>query len=180
MSTPNYTTPNGVRRMQRELEWLRTTERPKVTEEVRYAASLGDRSENAEYHYGKKRLRQIDGRMRFLIKRLEKVRQIDPATMDFAEVRFGATVVVEDEDGNEQTWRLYGEDEVDVEHGILSFRSPLARAMMGKTEGDEVVFNAPKGQRQLEIIEVRYEPCPPLEPAPWEGKVDVERVRNLG
>ena len=98
-----------------------------------------------------------------MIKRLEKVRLVDPATMDFAQVRFGATVVLEDEDGAQQTWRFYGEDEVDVERSILSFRSPLGQALMGKEEGDSVVFMAPKGRRELEIVEVRYEPCPELE-----------------
>ena len=159
---PNYITPYGYEIMRRELEWLDHEERPRVVSEVSYAASLGDRSENAEYIYGKKRLRQIDSRRRFLVKRLEKARLVDPADMSGTTVRFGATVVIADEEGEERTWRIYGEDEVDVQAGILSWRSPLANALMGKEEGDGVRFRAPSGQREVEIVEVRYEPCPPV------------------
>jgi transcription elongation factor GreB len=155
-------TPNGYERIRRELEWLETEERPKVVKEVAYAASLGDRSENAEYIYGKKRLRSIDSRRRFLLKRLEKAQLVDPAELSGEVVRFGATVVLADEEGVEKTWRLYGEDEVDVEAGILSWRSPIATAIMGKEEGDGVRFRAPGGMREIEIVEVRYEPCEPL------------------
>ena len=162
MSHPNYITPNGLDRIRRELLWLEKEERPRVVREVSYAASLGDRSENAEYIYGKKRLRKIDSRRRFLIKRLEKARPVDPAQMSGPKVRFGATVVIEDEAGREQTWRIYGEDEVDVEGGVLSWRSPLAQALMGKEEGDGVTFRAPGGVREIEIVEVRYEPQAPL------------------
>lgn len=157
---PNYITPYGLERMRRELLWLDHEERPKVVAEVSYAASLGDRSENAEYIYGKKRLREIDRRRRFLVKRLEKARMVDPATLSGEIVRFGATVVVEDEEGEVKTWRIYGEDEVDVAAGILSWRSPLARALMGKEPGDATTFRAPGGMRELELIEVRYEPTP--------------------
>ncbi len=162
MSHPNYITLNGLERIRRELLWLEKEERPRVVSEVSYAASLGDRSENAEYLYGKKRLRKIDSRRRFLIKRLEKARPVDPAQMSGDTVRFGATVVIEDEDGEQQTWRIYGEDEVDVEAGVLSWRSPLARALMGKTEGDSVSFSAPGGTREIELIEVSFEPQEPL------------------
>lgn len=162
---PNYITPNGLDRLTRELDWLERQERPKIVAEVQYAASLGDRSENAEYIYGKKRLRQIDSRRRFLIGRLEKVRLVDPAAMKGDAVNFGATVVVADEEGEERTWRIYGEDEVDVEAGVLSWRSPIATAMLGKREGDAVSFDAPGGRREIEIIEVRYEkqPSPPAD-----------------
>jgi transcription elongation factor GreB len=129
---------------------------------VAWAASLGDRSENAEYIYGKKRLRQIDGRRRFLIKRLEIARPVDLALMSGERVKFGATVVVAGEDGEETTWKLYGEDEVDVAAGVLSWRSPLGRALTGKEAGDEVTFQAPGGRRTLEILEVRFELQPPL------------------
>jgi len=159
---PNYITPNGYERIRRELEWLETEERPMVVKEVSYAASLGDRSENAEYIYGKKRLRQIDSRRRFLLKRLEKAQLVDPAGLKGEVVRFGATVVLADEEGEEKTWRLYGEDEVDVAGGVLSWRSPIAQAIMGKEEGDGARFRAPGGMREVEIVEVRYEPCPPL------------------
>ncbi len=158
---PNYITPPGYERLRRELLWLDQEERPRVTAEVSYAASLGDRSENAEYIYGKKRLREIDSRRRFLVKRLEKARVVDPAAIVGPVVRFGATVVLEDEKGS-RTWRIYGEDEVDVEKGILSWRSPIARAILGKQEGDVARFEAPGGTREVEIVEVRYEPVPEL------------------
>ncbi|MCB9684909.1 MAG: transcription elongation factor GreB [Alphaproteobacteria bacterium] len=158
---PNYMTPPGYERMRRELLWLDQVERPRVTAEVSYAASLGDRSENAEYIYGKKRLREIDSRRRYLVKRLEKARVVDPATMSGPTVRFGATVVLEDERG-ERTWRIYGEDEVNVDQGILSWKSPIAKAIMGRQEGDVARFEAPGGTREVEIVEVRYEPAPEL------------------
>ena len=162
MRLPNYITPVGYERIRRELEWLEKEERPRIVAEVAYAASLGDRSENAEYIYGKKRLRQIDSRRRFLIKRMEMARLANPADIQAEEVRFGATVTIEDEDGNERVWKLYGEDEVDVDAGVISWKSPIARAMMGKTEGDDFTVNAPAGKRTYELIEVRYEPCEPL------------------
>ena len=169
MSDPNLITPVGLERIRRELDWLQKSERPMVTREVAYAASLGDRSENAEYHYGKKRLRSIDSRMRFLMKALDQVRIVDPSTIQGAQVRFGATVVVEDEEGRQQTWRLYGESEVDIDRGVLSWRSPLARALVGKSEGDSVRFKAPQGMRELEICEVRYEAQEPL-PEDWKPR----------
>jgi len=159
---PNYMTLMGLERIRRELQWLEKVERPRVVAEVAWAASLGDRSENAEYIYGKKRLRQIDSRRRFLIKRLEIARPVDLSLMSGDRVKFGATVVVADEEGVETTWRLYGEDEVDVAGGILSWRSPLGRALMNKEEGDEVTFVAPGGKRTLELLELRFEPQDPL------------------
>ena len=167
MDDPNYITGFGYERMRRELDWLDRVERPRVTAEVSYAASLGDRSENAEYIYGKKRLREIDSRRRFLVKRLEKARLVDPATLSGTVVRFGATVVLADEKGEERTWRIYGEDEVDVAAGILSWKSPIARAIFGKNEGDSARFAAPGGEREVEILEVRYEPAPVF-PAQWD------------
>jgi len=162
VSTPNYLTPNGAERLRRELDWLQRVERPKITKEVAWAASLGDRSENAEYIYGKKKLRQIDGRMHFVMQRLSNVIIVDPGTQKGKKVLFGATVVLGSEDGGEKTWRIWGEDEVDVDHGILSHRSPLGRALLGKSEGDEVRFEAPGGSREVEILEVRYEAQEPL------------------
>jgi transcription elongation factor GreB len=159
---PNYITLRGLERVRRELLWLEKEERPKIVAEVAWAASLGDRSENAEYIYGKKRLRQIDGRRRYLIKRLEIARPVDLDLMGGERVTFGATVVVANADGEETTWKLYGEDEVDVAGGVLSWRSPLGRALTGKEAGDEVTFQAPGGRRTLEVVEVRFEPQPPL------------------
>ncbi len=153
-------TPRGFERLRRELEWLDHEERPRIVAEVSYAASLGDRSENAEYIYGKKRLREIDARRTFLVKRLERARVVDPASIDATVVRFGCTVTVADENGAEKTWRIYGEDEVDVEAGILSWKSPLARALHGKGEGEVARFEAPGGLREVEIMAVRYEACP--------------------
>jgi len=162
VSTPNYITPAGAERLRRELEWLQREERPRITQEVSWAASLGDRSENAEYIYGKKRLREIDKRMRFLMGRLGNVIVVDPASQTGTKVLFGATVVIETEDGEERTWRIWGEDEVDVEGGVLSWKSPLGRALLGKEEGDGVTYRAPGGVREVEILEVRYEPQEPL------------------
>ncbi|MEQ1566447.1 MAG: transcription elongation factor GreB [Myxococcota bacterium] len=159
---PNYMTPRGYERIRRELEWLELVDRPRVVAEVSYAASLGDRSENAEYIYGKKRLREIDKRRGYLLKRLERAQMVDPARLSGEVVRFGATVVIADEKGVEKTWRIYGEDEVDVEAGVLSWRSPIARAVLGKREGDTARFESPGGPREVEIVEVRYHPCEPL------------------
>ena len=159
MSEPNYMTPYGLARMQRELEWLDHSERPRIVAEVSYAASLGDRSENAEYIYGKKRLREIDSRRTFLVKRLEKARVVDPSTLSGDVVRFGATVTLADDVG-ERTWRIYGEDEVDVAAGILSWKSPIGKAILGKREGDTARFEAPGGVREVEIVAVSYEPAP--------------------
>jgi len=170
----NYITPNGLRSIQYEMEWLRTVERPKVVAEVSYAASLGDRSENAEYIYGKKRLRSIDSRIGFLITAVNKIREVDPGQIQQDKVVFGATVVVEDEEGVERTYRIYGAHEVNLDKGIISHKSPIARAMMGKSEGDAVVFQAPGGRRELEILKVRYESQPPLPVPQWKIDKDAE------
>jgi transcription elongation factor GreB len=167
MGEPNYITPRGLERIRRELEWLEREERPKVVAEVAYAASLGDRSENAEYIYGKKRLREIDRRRGFLVKRLETAQLVDPAALRGDKVLFGATVVVANADGSEKTWSIWGEDEVDVEGGVLSWRSPLARALMGKRPGDAVTYATPGGLREVELLDVKYGPQPPL-PEPLE------------
>lgn len=162
MGRTNYISKRGLERITRELEWLNKTERPRIVAEVSYAASLGDRSENSEYLYGKKRLREIDRRLRFLINRLDNIIVVDPAEQKHEAIVFGATVTIETEDGEEQVWRIFGEDEVNVEKGILSWRSPLARALLGKKEGDSVQFHAPGGSRELEILDVAYNPQPPL------------------
>ena len=168
MGEINYITKRGLEKITRELEWLNKIERPKIVAEVSYAASLGDRSENSEYLYGKKRLREIDRRLRFLIKRLDNIVVVDPAEQRSDKIVFGATVVVETEDGEEQTWCIFGVDEVNVEKGVLSWKSPLARALLGKQEGDAIAFKAPGGERELEIIEVRYDPQDPIS----DGELD--------
>lgn len=162
MGEPNYITPVGLERITREIDWLQKAERPRIVREVTFAASLGDRSENAEYIYGKRRLREIDSRLRFLIGRLDNIVVIDPARGSGPAVRFGATVVVADEHGQQRTWRIYGEDEVNLERGILSCRSPIARALMGKTAGQDVKFDAPGGKREVEVIDVSWEAQEPL------------------
>ncbi len=162
MGEPNYITPRGLERIRRELEWLERDERPHVVAEVAYAASLGDRSENAEYIYGKKRLREIDRRRGFLVKRLETAQLVDPAALGGDRVLFGATVVVAGPDGVEKTWAIWGEDEVDVAAGILSWRSPLARALLGRRAGESLTYLTPGGMREIELLEVRFGPQPAL------------------
>ena len=177
MSRQNVITKRGLAKILSELQWLQKEERPRITAEVSYAASLGDRSENAEYIYGKKRLREIDRRMRYLIGRLDNIVEVDPAAQAARagdKVLFGATVVIADEHGNEKTWRLFGEDEVDVEAGILSWKSPIGRALLNKEEGDEVTYQAPGGARTVEIVEVRYDAQVPVA----EG--DLEAWRQPG
>jgi len=153
---PNYITPSGAKKLSEELGWLRTTERPRVVQEVADAAAQGDRSENAEYIYGKRRLREIDRRMRHLTKRLEAAVVVDPKTRSGDQVFFGATVLVEDEDGVQSTYVVVGEDEIDSKNGRISWRSPVGRSLLGKRAGDIVVVRRPAGEIELELVDVRY------------------------
>jgi len=153
---PNYITPEGAKRLQEELGHLRSRERPKVVTEVADAAAQGDRSENAEYIYGKKRLREIDRRMRFLTKRLEAAVVITPSAQTGDRVFFGAQVVVEDEDGNEMRYQIVGEDEIDLKQGRVSWRSPIGRVLLKKTAGDTVTLRKPSGEIELTIVGVSY------------------------
>ena len=154
----NYLTPLGWRRMRDELQWLVVTERPQVTSVVSWAAKLGDRSENADYQYGKKRLREIDRRIRYLTKRLEAAEVVDPATREETDqVFFGATVTYADAEGREHTVRIVGIDEMDPAHHYVSWISPIARALIKAREGDTVSLHTPAGVEQIEIVEVRYE-----------------------
>lgn len=157
MSNPNYITREGAKRLQEELGHLRSKERPKVVQEVSDAAAQGDRSENAEYIYGKKRLREIDRRMRFLTKRLESAMIVEPRAQGDGLVFFGAYVEVEDEDGVIARYRIVGEDEIDLHQGHISWRSPLGRALLKKRAGDVVVFHKPSGEMELTLLTVRYE-----------------------
>jgi len=160
----NYMTPHGWRRMRDELTWLVKTERPNVTSVVSWAAKLGDRSENADYQYGKKRLREIDRRIRYLTKRLEAGEIVDPGTREETDqVFFGATVTYVTSEGGEQTVRIVGIDEMDPSRGYVSWISPIARALIKAREGDMVNLKTPAGDQALEIIEVRYEDIP-MEP----------------
>jgi transcription elongation factor GreB len=163
----NYLTPAGWRRMRDELTWLVKTERPNVTSVVSWAAKLGDRSENADYQYGKKRLREIDRRIRYLTKRLEAAEVVDPATReDTDQVFFGATVTYATREGGEQTVRIVGIDEMDAGKHYVSWVSPVARALIKAREGDTVNLQTPAGAQELEILEVRYEEIPmaPFQP----------------
>jgi len=157
----NYLTPGGWRRMRDEVQWLVNTERPAVTSVVSWAAKLGDRSENADYQYGKKRLREIDRRIRFLTKRIEAAEVVDPATREETDqVFFGATVTYANRKGDEHTIRIVGIDEMDPSRHYVSWISPIARAFIKCREGDTVTLRTPGGDEELEIVEVRYETIP--------------------
>ncbi len=153
---PNYITPGGARRLKDELHRLLTTDRPEVVRTVSWAASNGDRSENGDYIYGKRRLREIDRRIRFLQKRLEAARVVDPLEQKGDRVVFGATVTVADEEGDERTYRIVGIDESEPTVGKVSWISPLAKTLMGARAGDGVTLRTPKGEEELEVLEVRF------------------------
>ncbi len=142
--------------MRAELDELWTVERPRVTQQVADAAALGDRSENADYIYGKRRLREIDRRLRFLSKRLDVVVVVSEPPSDPKRAFFGAYITVEDEDGVEKTYRIVGGDESDMAKGWISIDSPVARALVGKSEGDEVTVKVPKGDVVYTVIGVQY------------------------
>jgi len=153
-----YITLEGAQRLRAELKQLHSVERPKVTNEVSVAAAMGDRSENAEYIYGKKRLREIDRRLQFLSKRLEQLTVVDPTEQkDESKVYFGATVTLEhDDDGSKVTYVLVGPDETDLKSSRISVDSPVGKALMGKREGDLVTVRRPKGEVDFTIIAIRY------------------------
>jgi transcription elongation factor GreB len=152
----SYITPEGFRRLQEEAERLWRIERPRVTQQVAEAAALGDRSENAEYLYGKKRLREIDGRLRFLQKRLDSLTVVSEPPPRVDRIYFGAFVTVEEESGECATYRLVGPDESDPSQGLLSIESPLGRVLMGRGEGDEVTLRRPRGEVALVVVSIRY------------------------
>ena len=155
----NYITPGGYARLKDELEHLLRRERPHIVEVVHWAASNGDRSENGDYLYGKKRLREIDRRIRFLTRRLDLAEMVDPARQGNTEqVFFGATVTVCDEQGEESTYQIVGVDETDFARNRISWISPLARALLKAREGDVVRFQSPAGWREIEIIGIAYVP----------------------
>ena len=160
----NYITPSGLRRLIDEHRFLLTRERPAVTQVVAWAASNGDRSENADYQYGKRRLRQIDRRIRFLTKRIDAAEVVDPETprpgKAAARVFFGATVRYANAAGQERVVSVVGTDEVDLDRNHISWVSPLARALMKSGPGDRVTLHAPGSTEQLLILEVRYERIP--------------------
>ena len=163
----NYITPAGLQRLKDEHRFLLNRERPAVTQVVAWAASNGDRSENADYLYGKRRLRQIDSRIRFLTKRIDAAEVVDPAATRpraaATRVFFGATVTYKDAAGREHVVRIVGIDEVDLNRRYISWMSPLARALMKASPGDRVVLHAPKKTEPLEIVDVEYQAIP-IEP----------------
>ncbi len=153
-----YITPAGADQLRAELEQLWRIERPQVTQAVSDAAAMGDRSENAEYIYGKKRLREIDRRIRYLQKRIAELLIVDRSPDDSARIFFGAWVRLEDDAGRIVTYRIVGTDEFDPDRGCISIDSPLARALLKKAEGDELVVDLPNGRGAYTVIAVRYRP----------------------
>jgi len=153
----SHITPEGRQRLQDEFDQLWHVKRPQVTQAVSEAAAQGDRSENAEYIYGKKQLREIDSRLRFLTKRLENVVVVDRLPADLDRVFFGAWVTLEDEQGESHEYRLVGPDEFDMHSAYISMDSPTAKALMKKQVGDEVEVQAPSGSVYYEVIAVRYD-----------------------
>ena len=171
----NYITPGGLQRLRDELRFLLTKERPVVTQVVAWAASNGDRSENADYQYNKRRLRQIDRRIRFLTKRIDAAEVVDPAAprngRAASHVFFGATVRYANAAGTERVVRIVGVDEIDLNRDQISWQSPLARALMKSGPGDCVVLHAPGGTERLQILDVRYERIPE---EPFSGPLGAE------
>jgi transcription elongation factor GreB len=153
----SYITPEGEQTLREELHQLWKVERPVVTNTVHEAAKNGDRSENGDYIYGKRRLREIDSRVRFLNKRLEEVEVVERIPEDRSKIFFGAWVTLEDEAGEEQCWRVVGPDEFDLAKGKLSMDSPLARALLGKCLDDEVRVQSPAGEQVYCVTNVRYQ-----------------------
>lgn len=161
MSSPkppdkNYITPAGFEKLRAEYVELLSVERPKTVTVVTWAASNGDRSENADYQYGKKRLREIDRRLHFLKTKMQDAEVIDPAKITSEKVVFGATVTLENEAGEEVIYQIVGEDEIDIKSGRISWKSPIAKAILGKVADDDVKVSKPKGDETMTIIEIKY------------------------
>ncbi len=155
-----YITPDGAERLRVELDQLWRVERPKVTQAVSEAAAMGDRSENADYIYGKKRLREIDRRVRYLQKRLSGITIVDRIPDDPTRIFFGAWIRLENDNGDVFTYRIVGADEIDPKQGLISIDSPVARALLKKAAGDEVTVSVPTGAVLYDVVEVRYTPFP--------------------
>lgn len=152
----NYITPEGFERLRAEYVELLNVERPKVVEVVAWAASNGDRSENADYQYGKRRLREIDRRLHFLKTRMQDAEVVDPKLIQNEKVVFGATVTLENEEGEESTYQIVGEDEIDLKRQRISWKSPLAKSILGKKVEDEVKLQKPTGEEFLTILHIEY------------------------
>lgn len=156
----NYITPQGLARLRSELSQLLDTERPEVVRTVSWAASNGDRSENGDYIYGKRRLREIDRRIRFLTKRIEIAEVVDPLLKSGPVISFGATVVLEDSSGRKRVFSIVGVDETRPAEGRISWVSPIGKTLLQAKEGEVVTVKTPKGEEDYEILEVRYENLP--------------------
>ncbi len=180
----NYITPSGLQRLRDERRFLLARERPAVTLVVAWAASNGDRSENADYQYGKRRLREIDRRIRFLTKRIDAAEVVDPEAsrrgQAARQVFFGATVRFANAAGTERVVSIVGADEVDLNRSYISWLSPLARALMKSGPGDHVVLHAPAGTEELQILEVHYQPIAmdPFSEPPGAESAPKERSRT--
>ena len=157
MDKKDYITPSGYKKLQDELNHLYKVERPEVTATVAWAASNGDRSENADYQYGKRRLRQIDRRLEFLVKKLDSLQVVDPETIKAEHVLFGATVKILNDDGEEKVFSIVGVDEVDVKQGKISWKSPVGAALIKGKVGDYLTVKTPSGEQGLEILEIKYQ-----------------------
>ena len=157
MSRPaRYITPEGFRRLAAEHERIWSVDRPRIVAEVEAAAALGDRSENAEYVYGKRKLRELDRRLRFLSERMDALTVVEPRAHPSGRAFFGAWVTVEQEDGEARTYRLVGPDEFDVPRGLISVEAPLGRALLGRGRGETVLVRRPAGTTELTVIEIRW------------------------
>jgi transcription elongation factor GreB len=152
-----HITPEGFQKLAAEHERIWTVLRPKIVAEVEAAAALGDRSENAEYIYGKRRLRELDRRLRFLSQRMDELTVTEPRPHPSGKAFFGAWVVVEDEEGEERTYRLVGPDETDAAHGLISVEAPLGRALLGKAAGDVARVERPAGTAKVTVVAVRWQ-----------------------
>jgi transcription elongation factor GreB len=153
---PRYITPQGFKRIAAEHQRIWSVERPRIVAEVEAAAALGDRSENAEYIYGKRKLRELDRRLRFLSQRMDALTVVEPKPHAAGRAFFGAWVTIEDEDGEARRYRLVGPDEFDVAAGLISVDAPLGRALLGKKEGDVVTVQRPAGLLELTVVEVSW------------------------
>lgn len=155
-NSPNYITPQGLQNLRDELKKLLYGERPVVVKTVTWAASLGDRSENADYQYGKRRLREIDRRIHVLQKRIETAQAVDPRQQTTDQIKFGAIVILEDEKERRVSYQIVGQDETDPQSGKISWDSPVAKSLMHKRVGDQVVVRRPKGEIEFEVVGIKY------------------------
>ena len=156
MSEKNYITPPGLEKLKKEYSELFHNERPKLVETIAWAASNGDRSENADYIYGKRRLREIDKRLKFLGDRIENAEVVNPPEVRSEKIVFGATVTILNDDEEEHVYQIVGEDEFDIKLGKISWKSPVARALLGKKQGDEVIIKKPGGDEVVVVEKVEY------------------------